>query len=53
VEKEGRLRVLETGQGETERRDGGDKMEPIGEEDEPDPRGCKESRAAMDIIEGQ
>ena len=31
----------------------GDKMEPIGEEDEPDPHGLKESQVAMGIREGE
>ena len=32
---------------------GGDKIEPIGEEDEPDLHGLKESQVAVDIIERQ
>jgi hypothetical protein len=45
------LKVLERGQKDRERREGQRKK--MEEEDEPDPRGLKESQVAMDIIEGQ
>ena len=37
VEKEGRLRILESSTESTERERKGDKMEPLGEEAEPEP----------------